>query len=120
MKSMLLLCVLLSSTAHAQSRTFTNADLGKPLTSKPAAPAVYATLKARETRIALPVRETFIDSTSVQTTSSGPWDWPQSAPRRRLDGSLLSDPPAVYGLPLWFYVHQRAGVSRHSNPERKR
>jgi len=28
---------------------------------------------------------------------SGPWEWPPEAPRRRLDGTLLSDPIQVYG-----------------------
>jgi hypothetical protein len=28
--------------------------------------------------------------------------WPTPEPARRLDGSLLTDPPVIYGLPLYW------------------
>jgi hypothetical protein len=40
---------------------------------------------------------------------SGPWEWPAEAPRRRLDGTLLSDPIQVYGPQIvypFFYPWQ--------------
>lgn len=36
--------------------------------------------------------------------TAGPWKFPAPAPPRRLDGTLLSDPVTVYGVPP-FYHH---------------
>jgi hypothetical protein len=36
------------------------------------------------------------------TPAEGLWPWPAPRPARRLDGTLLSEPPVVYGLPSRF------------------
>jgi hypothetical protein len=43
-------------------------------------------------------------STGATSPTLGPWSFPPSAPPRRLDGSLLSDPPAHWPilLPGWW------------------
>lgn len=36
-------------------------------------------------------------STGARAPSAGPWEFPPERPARRLDGTLLSDPPQAYG-----------------------
>ena len=50
--------------------------------------------------------------TVARSKTGSPWDWPELRPKRRLDGTLLSDPPTVYGIPYpwtplsWAILHQ--------------
>lgn len=61
----------------------------------------------------------------VATTGSrpgaSPWDWPKPRPARRLDGTLLTTPPTIYGLPPWWafrhyppHSYQRRSVRKFS------
>ena len=50
---------------------------------------------------------------TVARSKTGPaWDRRELHPKRRLDGTLLSDPPTVYGIPYpwtplsWAILHQ--------------
>lgn len=87
--------VFVSVPVFGQSRIITNADLGKPVTQK--MPPVSA-----ETLRGLAERQfvwypTYYGPTIIIASQpknmSGPWDWPKPMPARRLDGSLMSDPP---------------------------
>lgn len=46
-------------------------------------------------------------------------DFPPERPARRLDGTLLSDPPAVYGLPPWYGITVVAPHAPHSSTPRE-
>jgi len=52
---------------------------------------------------------------------SGPWEWPPEAPRRRLDGTLLSDPIQVYGpqivYPFFYPWQPYPYYPRHQIPQ---
>lgn len=90
--------------SNVSAQTLTNDDIGKQRhTAPPATAATYAALKQHEyiaplysNRVPLIVRTSSADATL------GPWSFPESRPDRRLDGTLLSDPPTVYGVP-WFW-----------------
>ena len=57
---------------------------------------------------------------------SGPWDWPEPRPERRLDGTLLSDPPTVFGIQPWYpyllgpYPAYRPPQPREAHPRTTR
>lgn len=92
----LLLCMLVASSAHAQ--TLTNADLGKKLHHAPATQDVYDMLKAHEYRapVEVPIGP-LVASTHATGPTAGPWDWPRRTIARRLDGTRIDVPPIVYG-----------------------
>lgn len=56
--------------------------------------------------------------------TTGPWDWPEPRPARRLDGTLLTDPPAFYmeSAPIYTYdpYYNRPYVRRPLPPRPKR
>lgn len=46
-----------------------------------------------------------VSSTGATGPTLGPWDWPAPRPAVRLDGTPLSQPPTVYGIPnMWLGV----------------
>ena len=50
----------------------------------------------------------FFASIASTRPTAGPWAWPEPSPARRLDGTLLTDPPTIYGLPPWYrYSYRR-------------
>ena len=54
--------------------------------------------------------------TSRSRPGDGPWEWPEPQPWRRLDGTLLTAPPTMYGVSRWrgFSAYSRAGrISRN-------
>ena len=51
----------------------------------------------------LPVGPTWA-ATGTLTPTAGPWLWPEPSQARRLDGTLLSQPPDIYGFPGWPFV----------------
>lgn len=116
----LVLCLLCTShvvaqtTTAPQTVTLTNADLNKPHAAVlPITPAQLASLKAHEYRLPVEYRGPSVFSTNTKGPTLGPWEFPAERPARRLDGTLLSDPPTVLGLPWWYYVqntsHQHRG-----------
>jgi hypothetical protein len=113
-----MLALVFEATTHCQTRTYTNADLGKPITwqAPPPTPEMLASLATRAFH-ATPTPEAadgphyyvvgqqFLDQAPPPyrpNNMSGPWDWPEPAPARRLDGTLLSDPVTIYGQQPWF------------------
>lgn len=72
---------------------------------KPSPDAAMKIWTAASTPLAtqLPKLETRPDSyplVSGSKPSVGPWEFPPERPARRLDGTLLSEPPVVYGVRL--------------------
>jgi hypothetical protein len=63
-------------------------------------PAEAAAILAPHQYVAPPVCTRCDGPYFASTGAKGPLDWPEPAPARRLDGSLLTDPPAVYGAYL--------------------
>lgn len=43
-------------------------------------------------------------------SGAGPWDWPEPTYARRLDGTLLTMPPAVYGAQPWLWPQKNLGI----------
>ena len=54
--------------------------------------------------------------TNHSRPGDGPWEWPEPQPARRLDGTLLTTPPTMYGVSRWrgFSAYPPAGrISRN-------
>lgn len=84
---------MLEQPVHGQTRTYTNADLGKPISwaAPPPSADMMRALELRQFRVAprgYPL--------SASTGAPSVRDWPVTAPTRRLDGTLLTEPPAFY------------------------
>ena len=49
--------------------------------------------------------------TNHSRPGDGPWEGPEPQPARRLDGTLLTTPPTMYGVSLWpgFSAYSPAG-----------
>lgn len=83
----------------AQTKVWTNADLGKPLTvNRPVVPPSELTaLTAHQYRYIAPwpagPTVVIIGSDGPE---AGPWRFPPERPARRLDGTPLDQPPDVY------------------------
>lgn len=122
-----LFMVLVATTAFGQTRVLTNADLGKPLDlNRPTVdPAILAALAAHQF-VSYPTYDgphfyiagqRYVDQLPDRpyrpNNMSGPWDWPRSMPARRLDGTLLSQPPTVYGVPSYWPMY---GNHVYGNP----
>jgi hypothetical protein len=84
------------------------AQAGKMTSSRPPlSPAEAAAIMARvdstanwtNRRVCTDCDGPRVASTGSRGPSSGPWDFPPETPRRRLDGTLLTDPPAD----AWYY-----------------
>lgn len=107
----LLVVVLFGATCSAQTRVLTNADLTPHAVQwrvPPASPEMLASLAAHQFVWYPPVPppQWVPPPTRQSNNMSGPWEWPRPTPRCRLDGTLLSQPATVYGLPPWGYVPQ--------------
>lgn len=97
--------LLVVSPAFAQSRVFTNADLGKPLTrSTTLRPDEAAAILAPYQFVDVAPREWFLGPTVTVVNSSptaGPFgEFREFGPSRRLDGSFFTDSQwstATYG-----------------------
>jgi hypothetical protein len=120
---LLVMLMFVSVPVCGQSRVITNADLGKPFSWKapPASADMLASLAAHQF-VALPQRSygpTFV--VIAARGSSGPWHWPEPAPQRRLDGTLLSAPPwsVTTRLP-WFPLRQEIPSQRTTRKARVR
>ena len=90
--------LLLVSPAFGQSRVFTNADLGKPLSRGSEVKADQAAaILAPYQFVDVAPREWFLGPTVTVLNSSptaGPFgEFKDFSPTRRLDGSFLTDPP---------------------------
>ena len=97
-------CAFLAAPAQAQAPRLTNADLGHPVAWKlpPPSPETLQGLVDRQYAWhPTPGTGPTITVVPQPANMAGPWDWPPTAPAHRLDGSLLSDPPEVYGIP-WY------------------
>jgi hypothetical protein len=52
-------------------------------------------------------------SEHARSSSGTPWDWPVSAPSKRLDGTSYTTPTAIYGLPpRWANRPSHMGIGR--------
>jgi len=90
--------------AEAQTRTVTNKPSTQSITSSapPLTPAEAAAIVSRLEHLPPPVICSGCDGPKIFIIGSRPgassWlDFPPESPRRRLDGTLLTDPPATYG-----------------------
>jgi hypothetical protein len=107
MRTITLLVVLLTAApVVGQSRLYTNADLGRPLSPNRGTvdPAILQALRDHQYQAPpTPARE-FEPWMTVMGSSStaGPFgEFAPFDPPRRLDGSSWLDPEPVYGLPPW-------------------
>jgi hypothetical protein len=60
-------------------------------------------------------------SSLQEEPTPGPWQFPTPAPARRLDGTLISDPPALYGPQIapFFFNGQRNDRKRTSGVQHR-
>ena len=118
--------LLVAAPAFGQPKVYTEADLGKPHTPQltPAeAAAIMAPHQYMAPLICVQCDGPYFASTGSKGATSGPWEWPIPAPQRRLDGTLLTDPPALYGAypsylcpftyPVPRIVSQSGGIVAH-------
>lgn len=111
--------ILVVSPAFAQSRIFTNADLGKPLSRGSVAKADQAAaVLAPYQFVDVAPREWFQGPTVMVLDSSptaGPFgEFKEFSPARRLDGSFLTDPPWSVTTYLGWQPYSYLGWQRHS------
>jgi hypothetical protein len=87
------LCV--ATPAWSQTKVYTNADLGKPLS--PTRPTVtgeqLSSLAAHQFRLPVVAAGPTVISSGLSPTGGPFSDYQNTIPSRRLDGSLWSDPP---------------------------
>jgi len=100
----LLAFVIPSAPAFCQTKVYTNADLGGRVTwtAPPPSAETLAGLSARQF-VWYPTYDgpTFYVGQQPKNMSG-----PKPLPARRLDGSLMSDPPTIYGLsPFYPYPY---------------
>lgn len=131
MKRVIITLALLSAAGPAtaqetckQPKIYTNADLGRPL-SEMCRPAVseetLASLKAHQFNDPPTYRPVPYVPPAEGYVAHTPWEWPEPAPRRRLDGTLLSDPVTVYGSPFVIGTYPYATVvGPYGNPRAER
>lgn len=116
---------LVVSPAFAQSRVFTNADLGKPLSRGSVVKADQAAaVLAPYQFVDVAPREWFMGPTVTVLDSSptaGPFgEFKEFSPMRRLDGSLLTYPPWSVTTYLGRQSYSYLGRQRYSYPGRQR
>ena len=85
---------------------------GPPTTTAAEAAAILA---PHQFEYAAPVEPVFHDMTGIApyTPGSGPFGpFPEPPPRRRLDGTLLTTPPQILGLPFYhpYSMYRNYGV----------
>jgi len=113
----ILIFVVLTAPAYCQTRVYTNADLGKPISAnRPTVPPdVLQGMATRQFR-SVPERPgPTVSSTGAKASTPGPWDWPEPRPERRLDGTLLSDPVSIYGLTPFPYFPYPFAPQQHQH-----
>ena len=111
-----IVALLVVSPVFAQSRVFTNADLGKPLSrSTTLKPDAAASILAPYQFVDVAPREWFLGPTVTMLNSSptaGPFgEFKEFGPTRRLDGSFSTDQPwsvTTYGGRQRYSVRSRA------------
>lgn len=115
--------LLVAAPAFGQPKVYTEADLGKPQLTPTEAAAILAPHQYVAPPTCTRCDGPYFASTGSKGATSGPWDWPEPMPARRLDGTLLMDPPAVYGAypsylcpftyPVPRIVSQSGGIVAH-------
>lgn len=103
----LIITLLVASPIFGQSRIYTNADLGKPLSrTSTVTPAEAAAILAPRQFVYVPERLPPMVTLSPSGPTTGPFgEFAPFPPPRRLDGSLWTDPPWVSAafLPPYYY-----------------
>jgi hypothetical protein len=57
--------------------------------------------------------------TNRSRAGDGPWEWPKPQPARRLDGTLLTTPPTIYGIARLRGFNDYSPARRHPRGPRR-
>lgn len=122
-------CLLAASPAFGQTKVYTNADLGRPLSPNRGSvtPEVLAALAAHQFRVPMTFDGPRVVSSGLSPTSGPFGDFQNAIVPRRLDGSLWSEPqwqvsyyPGFYTPYVPYAPYAGRSPARHPTAEHRR